>query len=62
MLSTLLCSLYYASMERDYFQIGKDDLLMRIVDDYLFVSPSKERAIKFLNQMLNGKVLPQIKY
>ena len=55
-LSTLLCSLYYANMERDYLEIGKDDLLMRIVDDYLYVTPSKKSATRFLNQMLNGKI------
>ena len=43
-------------MEQDYFQIGKDDLLMRIVDDYLYITPSKESAARFLDQMLNGKV------
>lgn len=54
-LSTLLCSMYYASMERDYFRIAKNEMLMRIVDDYLYITPSKDNALKFLDLMLNGK-------
>ena len=36
-------------------EIDEDDLLMRIVDDYLYVSPSLESATKFLNLLLQGK-------
>ena len=54
-LSTLLCSMYYAEMEREYMEIDEDDLLMRIVDDYLYVTPSLESATKFLDLMLEGK-------
>ena len=53
-LSTLLCSIYYADMEREFFNITEDELLMRIVDDYLYVTPSQESAVKFLDLMLKG--------
>ncbi|KAH3716234.1 hypothetical protein DPMN_058953 [Dreissena polymorpha] len=53
-LSTLLCNFYYACMERDHIALQSDELLMRVVDDYLFVSPSLESATGFLRTMLAG--------
>ncbi|XP_052259795.1 LOW QUALITY PROTEIN: telomerase reverse transcriptase-like [Dreissena polymorpha] len=53
-LSTLLCNFYYACMEHDHIALQSDELLMRVVDDYHFVSPSLERATGFLRTMLAG--------
>ncbi|XP_052803622.1 telomerase reverse transcriptase-like isoform X2 [Mya arenaria] len=52
--STLLCNFYYAEMEKELFDLQDGDLLIRIVDDYMFVSPSCERANGFLDLMLKG--------
>ena len=41
-------------MEREFFEVIEDELLMRIVDDYLYVTPSRECATKFLSLMLEG--------
>lgn len=53
-LSTLLCNLYYGHMEREMFSIHDDELLLRVVDDFLFVSPDRDRAVVFLNKMATG--------
>lgn len=49
-LSVILCNLYLARMEKQFFEnfvSEKEDLLMRHVDDFLFVTPKKEKAVKF---------------
>ncbi|KAJ3333177.1 hypothetical protein HDU76_010781 [Blyttiomyces sp. JEL0837] len=55
-LSTLLCSLYYDDMElqnlQEYFT--PTSLLLRLVDDFLFVTPERDLADKFLRTMLQG--------
>ncbi|XP_061163693.1 telomerase reverse transcriptase-like [Saccostrea echinata] len=53
-LSTLLCNLYYGHMERTFLPPQKEELLMRMVDDSLFVTPSRERAEMFLCKMIQG--------
>ncbi|XP_053373779.1 uncharacterized protein LOC123531834 isoform X2 [Mercenaria mercenaria] len=53
-ISTLLCSFYYADMERSLFKFTAGEFLMRIVDDYLYVTPSQEQAVTFLNTMIRG--------
>lgn len=56
-LSTLLCSLYYAKLEKKTLTsfISEDDLLMRLVDDFLLVTPSKETAQTFFKTMYLGE-------
>ena len=53
-ISTMLCNLYYADMESRCLSLAKDELLMRQVDDFLFVSKSLVRAKSFLRLMLDG--------
>ena len=50
----MLCNLYYGHMERQTVDVKEDELLMRMVDDFLFVTPYKDRAEKFLDDMLKG--------
>jgi hypothetical protein len=42
--------------------IGQDDLLLRFVDDFMFVSPCLEKAKHFLSIMEQGKKIPQKKF
>ncbi|XP_021378812.1 telomerase reverse transcriptase-like isoform X2 [Mizuhopecten yessoensis] len=54
-LSTILCNMYYGHMEKELFPLLEgEELLMRIVDDSLFVTPHKNRAVDFLNLMFKG--------
>ncbi|XP_063435876.1 telomerase reverse transcriptase-like [Mytilus trossulus] len=52
-ISTLLCNMYYGEMERQ-FPIYEGEVMMRIVDDALFVTPSKERAFNYYHKMIDG--------
>ncbi|CAE1228151.1 TERT [Acanthosepion pharaonis] len=53
-LSTLLCNIYYGHMENKMLKLDSDALMMRMVDDFLLVTPQKSTAFRFLNKMLNG--------
>ncbi|CAD5119396.1 DgyrCDS8011 [Dimorphilus gyrociliatus] len=53
-LSSMLCNMYYAKLEREYFEVKEEDLLMRQIDDFLFISPSPERTLKFYNILKQG--------
>ncbi|XP_060597431.1 telomerase reverse transcriptase-like [Ruditapes philippinarum] len=53
-ISTLLCSFYYAHMERNLFKITDGDFLLRLVDDYLYITPTQHKAVNFLNTMISG--------
>ncbi|BGP40727.1 Telomerase reverse transcriptase [Rhodotorula kratochvilovae] len=55
-LSSLLCSLFYADMERKKlgFTDNENSTLLRYVDDFLFVSTEQERAGRFLRVMDDG--------
>ncbi|XP_019645622.1 PREDICTED: telomerase reverse transcriptase-like [Branchiostoma belcheri] len=54
-LSTLLCSFFYADMERRHLRgMDTDGLLLRLVDDFLLVTPHLNRATAFLYTMLDG--------
>ncbi|CAL9202914.1 unnamed protein product [Musa hybrid cultivar] len=67
-LSSLLCSYYYGHMERSlilpYLQRSSSDLvecstsgenlLLRLIDDFIFISTSKEQAGRFFNRMTRG--------
>jgi hypothetical protein len=54
-LSALLCDIYYSDLDRTHlreFQ-NDEDVLIRAVDDYLFVTADLIRATRYvLNQML----------
>ncbi|BGP08731.1 Telomerase reverse transcriptase [Rhodotorula toruloides] len=55
-LSSLLCALFYGDMERRKlaFADDEDSTLLRYVDDFLFISTERERAVRFLSTMSNG--------
>ncbi|CAL5093865.1 unnamed protein product [Urochloa decumbens] len=69
-LSPNLCSLYYGNLENSvllkFLRDGKIDsgddvsasksLLMRFIDDFIFISFSKEHALNFFNRMRRGFV------
>lgn len=56
----MLCSYYYAEMERQFLsahaQDTRDALLMRQVDDFLYVTPHVEMARSFAETLLAGTV------
>ncbi|KAJ3084335.1 hypothetical protein HDU99_001757 [Rhizoclosmatium hyalinum] len=55
-LSSLLCSFFLSHMEKH--KLGKlvstNELLLRLVDDFLFVTPSKAKAIAFVQLLHQG--------
>ncbi|KAL8714973.1 MAG: hypothetical protein Q9225_006466 [Loekoesia sp. 1 TL-2023] len=55
-LSSLLCNCFYAKLETDHLSIvnGKDSLLLRLIDDFLFITTRKEEAQQFLQIMHDG--------
>ncbi|XP_055991062.1 telomerase reverse transcriptase [Sorex fumeus] len=54
-LSTLLCSLCYGHMEETLFAgTQQDGLLLRLVDDFLLVTPHLTQAKAFLRTLLSG--------
>uniref|UniRef100_A0A8D1T193 Telomerase reverse transcriptase n=1 Tax=Sus scrofa TaxID=9823 RepID=A0A8D1T193_PIG len=54
-LSTLLCSLCYGDMENRLFPgIQRDGVLLRLVDDFLLVTPHLTRAKAFLRTLVRG--------
>ncbi|KAJ3198361.1 hypothetical protein HDU82_001240, partial [Entophlyctis luteolus] len=55
-LSSLLCSLFLSHLERRKLQtiISRNDLLLRLVDDLLFITPVQEKAIEFINLFHQG--------
>ncbi|TKA49307.1 hypothetical protein B0A49_12697, partial [Cryomyces minteri] len=55
-LSSLLCSFFYAKLERECldFVQTEDCLLLRLVDDFLLISVRREHAEDFLQVMHNG--------
>ena len=53
----MLCGYFYSDMEKTHLsEISQDpdSLLLRWVDDFLFITPHKILASKFLNVMHNG--------
>ncbi|XP_040833310.1 telomerase reverse transcriptase isoform X1 [Ochotona curzoniae] len=55
MLSTLLCSLCYGDMENSLFaSIQQDGVLLRLVDDFLLVTPDLTQAKAFLRTLVQG--------
>ncbi|EUC61459.1 telomerase reverse transcriptase [Rhizoctonia solani AG-3 Rhs1AP] len=55
-LSTLLCAIFYGDLERTRLEFTKDagNLLLRFVDDYLFITTDIKQARTFLNIMHQG--------
>ncbi|XP_047411970.1 telomerase reverse transcriptase [Sciurus carolinensis] len=55
MLSTLLCSLCYGDMENKLFaEVQQDGVLLRLVDDFLLVTPHLAQARAFLRALVQG--------
>lgn len=52
--SSILCAAYYACMDvaSSAWKPAPDELLLRWVDDFLFISPSASRCAEFLHQLL----------
>ncbi|GAA5851509.1 hypothetical protein JCM8547_001116 [Rhodosporidiobolus lusitaniae] len=55
-MSSLLCSLFYGDMERKRlaFTDDPDSVMLRYVDDFLFVTTKKPLAVRFLETMSDG--------
>ncbi|XP_068092548.1 telomerase reverse transcriptase isoform X3 [Hyperolius riggenbachi] len=55
MLSALLCNLCYGDLENKLFcGIQEAGILMRLIDDFLFVTPNLEKAKTFLRTLTEG--------
>ena len=54
--STLLCNILYADLEKEELPFVNSDegLLLRLIDDFLFISMNKDHATQFLNYMHQG--------
>ncbi|KAF3926350.1 hypothetical protein AA313_de0202275 [Arthrobotrys entomopaga] len=55
-MSTLLCNLFYADLETKElpFTSAKTGLLMRLIDDFLFITTNREHAKRFSDAMHAG--------
>jgi telomerase reverse transcriptase len=54
-LSSILCNFFYAELEREKLSfISEDCLLLRLIDDFLYITLDKDKAKKFLQTMHNG--------
>ncbi|KAJ3289397.1 hypothetical protein HK104_007493 [Borealophlyctis nickersoniae] len=55
-LSTLLCSFFYADLERTELTHLLDDnsVLLRLVDDFLYITTKRQNAVSFLENMNKG--------
>ncbi|KAJ5356035.1 reverse transcriptase [Penicillium concentricum] len=58
-LSSILCNFFYAELERKVLSFIKPEnsLLLRLVDDFLLVTPDVAVAMKFLEVMIRGQPL-----
>ncbi|XP_067856277.1 telomerase reverse transcriptase isoform X2 [Heptranchias perlo] len=55
LLSTLLCSLCYGDMENKFFSgIQEDGLMLRLIDDFLLITPHLSQAKRFLRILAAG--------
>jgi telomerase reverse transcriptase len=56
-LSSILCNFFYAELERDILRFidPKKSLLMRLVDDFLLITPEGDVAMQFLEVMIRGQ-------
>jgi hypothetical protein len=55
-LSTILCNIFYADLEKKKlpFLMDGDGLLLRLIDDFLFISMNRDHATQFLQHMIDG--------
>lgn len=55
-LSATLCNFFYGDLERKKlpFTLDEDGILLRLVDDFLFITLNKSNAEEFLNVMHQG--------
>ncbi|THH09180.1 hypothetical protein EW146_g8757 [Bondarzewia mesenterica] len=55
-LSALLCSFFYGDLEREHLQFTHDQgsVLLRLIDDYLFITTDISKAKHFLDVMSQG--------
>ncbi|KAJ5496602.1 reverse transcriptase [Penicillium fimorum] len=58
-LSSILCNFFYAELERKVLAFIKpeDSLLLRLVDDFLLITPDVAVAMQFLEVMIRGQPL-----
>ncbi|KAJ5442593.1 reverse transcriptase [Penicillium cf. griseofulvum] len=58
-LSSILCNFFYAELERKVLGFIKpeDSLLLRLVDDFLLITPDVAVAMQFLEVMIRGQPL-----
>lgn len=56
-LSSILCNFFYAELEREVLGFIKpeDSLLLRLVDDFLLITPDAAVAMQFLEVMIRGQ-------
>ncbi|KAJ5757647.1 uncharacterized protein N7511_006341 [Penicillium nucicola] len=56
-LSSILCNFFYAELEREVlnFITPENALLMRLVDDFLLITPDANLATQFLEVMIRGQ-------
>ncbi|XP_073981737.1 telomerase reverse transcriptase-like isoform X3 [Rhodnius prolixus] len=56
-LSSALCDLYYNDFDtkyvKDLFNPEEGDILLRLVDDYLFITKNRDKAAAFLHRITN---------
>src|ERR1700726_3588656 len=57
-LSTVLCNIFYADLEKKKlpFLLEEDGLLLRLIDDFLFITMNREHAQSFLEHMHKGVI------
>ena len=56
-LSSLLCSFFYGDLEKTSLQTFRDNensVLLRLIDDYLYISTEEDKARHFLQIMNKG--------
>ncbi|POW20045.1 hypothetical protein PSHT_03992, partial [Puccinia striiformis] len=55
-ISPLLCSLFYADMDKERLSFTKtpDSILVRLIDDFIYITTSKDDAKRFLKVMAEG--------
>ena len=55
-LSTVLCNIFYADLEKKKlpFLLDEEGLLLRLIDDFLFISMNRDHAKSFLEHMHQG--------
>jgi telomerase reverse transcriptase len=56
-LSSMLCNFFYASLEREVLNFidPSSSLLLRLVDDFLLITPNPKTAMHFLEVMIQGQ-------